>query len=297
MKLTQVKGNTYVLEGWELIPLYKTDDTHCILLDTGLPKECLDIDNTLIENGLTPVGIFGSHAHGDHSVNHSYFQKKYNIPVALPVGEAGLCGSLLALKAYFYMYSPKTNEGIVANMVLDTDVLIGRADGPVEFQGATFNVIHTPGHSPDHISIITPDDVCYVGDALLSGKMLDAKIPYNFAHQAALDSYDLLLKLKCEKYILAHRGVFEDLTELAEINRKLVMDKADLILSLITRPMNESDIYEAVCEHYTLLTSKPLKSAMMERNIHSYVEYLLDRGDLTDTPQHGIRYYARKEEA
>ena len=195
------------------------------------------------------------------------------------------------------MYSPKTNEGIVANMVLDTDVLIGRADGPVEFQGVTFNVVHTPGHSPDHISIITPDNVCYVGDALLSGKMLDAKIPYNFAHQAALDSYDLLLKLTCDKYILAHRGVFEDLTELAEINRKLVLDKAELILSLITEPMSESGIYEAVCEHYTLLTSKPLKSAMMERNIHSYVEYLLDRGDLTDTPQHGIRYYARKEEA
>ena len=35
MKLTQVKGNTYVFEGWEFIPLYKTDDSHCILLDTG----------------------------------------------------------------------------------------------------------------------------------------------------------------------------------------------------------------------------------------------------------------------
>jgi len=177
------------------------------------------------------------------------------------------------------------------------DCPIPDEEGVFSFCGVDFRILPTPGHSPGHLCVITPDDVCYVGDALLSGKMLDAKIPYNFAHQAALDSYDLLLNLKCEKYILAHRGVFEDLTELAEVNRKLVMDKADLILSLITHPMSESAIYEAVCEHYTLLTSKPLKSAMMERNIHSYVEYLLDRGDLTDTPQHGIRYYARKEEA
>ena len=36
MKLTQVKGNTYVLEGEELIPLYILDNGKCILLDTGL---------------------------------------------------------------------------------------------------------------------------------------------------------------------------------------------------------------------------------------------------------------------
>ena len=36
MKLTQVKGNTWVLEGFELIPLYRLENNTCILLDTGL---------------------------------------------------------------------------------------------------------------------------------------------------------------------------------------------------------------------------------------------------------------------
>ena len=39
MNLTQVKGNTWVLEGIQLIPLYKLDDRRCILLDTGLLEE------------------------------------------------------------------------------------------------------------------------------------------------------------------------------------------------------------------------------------------------------------------
>ncbi len=38
MKLTQVKGNTWVLEGLEFIPLYRLDDRRCILLDTGLAR-------------------------------------------------------------------------------------------------------------------------------------------------------------------------------------------------------------------------------------------------------------------
>ena len=39
MKLTQVKGSTWVLEANELIPLYLLDDRRCVLLDSGLAKE------------------------------------------------------------------------------------------------------------------------------------------------------------------------------------------------------------------------------------------------------------------
>lgn len=54
MKLTQVKGNTWVLEGFELIPLYRLENNKCILLDTGLEQEREDIENTLLEAGLPP---------------------------------------------------------------------------------------------------------------------------------------------------------------------------------------------------------------------------------------------------
>lgn len=35
MELRQVKGNTWILDSWELIPLYKLDAHRCVLLDTG----------------------------------------------------------------------------------------------------------------------------------------------------------------------------------------------------------------------------------------------------------------------
>ena len=36
MNVRQIKGNTWVLEGFELIPLYRLENNTCILLDTGL---------------------------------------------------------------------------------------------------------------------------------------------------------------------------------------------------------------------------------------------------------------------
>ena len=35
MNLTQVKGNTWVIEANQLIPLYKLEDGRCVLLDSG----------------------------------------------------------------------------------------------------------------------------------------------------------------------------------------------------------------------------------------------------------------------
>ena len=56
MELEQVKGNTWVLKSWELIPFYKLDDSHCILLDTGLNDQREDLEGSLREAGAHARG-------------------------------------------------------------------------------------------------------------------------------------------------------------------------------------------------------------------------------------------------
>ena len=160
MKLTQVKGNTFVLEGEELIPLYKVGEDKCILLDTGLLIERQELEESLLSNGLTPVGILSSHAHVDHCANNGYLQEKYGIPVALTWQEAGMCSSIMTLKCYFLTLTPGIVERESSCMVHRPDVIVPAVDGPFEFAGATFEIIHTPGHSSGHIAIVTPDNVC-----------------------------------------------------------------------------------------------------------------------------------------
>ena len=294
MKLTQIKGNTWVLEGYELIPLYKTDETHCVLLDTGVREEREDIEAALLAAGLTPAGILGSHVHTDHSANHRYFQEKYHIPVALPVGEAGLCRSILNLKSQLFVLSPGGTRTVAEDLVVEADVTVGEADGPVEFCGAVFQILHTPGHSPDHISIITPDDVCYLGDAMVSGDGQEYRVPCNLSHQVAMESREKLRNLTCQAYVLAHRGVYDRIDALIDLNQELILDRAAQIATLVRESMTLDEIYAAACRHFDLLSSKVERANVYEYNLRPFVEFLQDRGDLVVTARGGVRYYGPK---
>ena len=299
MELTQVKGNTWVIEANQLIPLYRLDGGRCVLLDSGLLQEREELEETLKAAGLTPAGILCSHAHVDHCANNGYFQDKYGAEVALTYSEAGMCASILNLKCYFLTLSPGTVERESSCMVHDPDIFLSMADGPMDLWGARFHIIHTPGHSAGHICVVTPDNVCYTADALLSRELLTAKLPYSLSHQKALASREKLRDLGCDAYIMAHRGVCsgEEIGALIDANQALVRRRAEEILALVDRPMTASQIDEAACIQYELFTHKPPRSLRFERNVRFFIEYLVDTGQLSQVCQNGTVYYMRPEKS
>ena len=297
MKLSQVKGNTWVIEANQLIPLYKLGDGRCVLLDTGLFEEREELEETLRGAGLTPAGVLCSHAHVDHCANSGYFQEKYGTKVALTFPEAGMCSSLLTLKCYFLTLSPGTVERESSCMLHTPDVIIPPADGPFSFCGAKFRIVHTPGHSSGHVCTVTPDNVCYTADALLSRELLEAKLPYNLSQRMAIASREKLRGLSCDFYVMAHRGVCSGakIGPLIDANQALIHRRAEEILSLVGQPMTASQIAEAACLHYKLLTHKPSRSLRFERNVRFFIEYLVDAGRLDEVCQNGATYYVRRE--
>lgn len=297
MELKQALGNTWYLDDWQLIPLYKLDTHRCILLDSGLYEQRQEIEDTLQSAGLTPVGILGTHAHNDHSSNHHYFQQKYHLPVVLPLGEAAVCCTAENLKSLFFMDSMQallSNER-VSHMVVQADRVILPRENEIDFCGAKFGIVHTPGHSADHIAIRTPDDVLYLGDALLTGTELDsARFPYHFCFQKAIETMRALKSIPAKRYLAAHKGVYETLDDLPERNIQLIESRAERILKLIDRPLNLSELSLRVCSDFHLRSRVRGAVALYERNIRCYLEFLLDTGRLESVPKDGIFYYRPK---
>ena len=169
MELKQISGNTWCLSGHQIIPLYRTDSSHCILMDTGPYALREELERDLARYGLTPIGLLCTHTHFDHFGNTRYLSERFNCPVALPLGEAEICRTLASVKSHLYVYS----AGQVASDPERSQIpcLVDHVIRPEEtdtlFRGVRFRVLHTPGHAMDHAAYITPDNVCYIGDALM----------------------------------------------------------------------------------------------------------------------------------
>ena len=293
MNLVHVKGNTYYIDAWEAIPVYVKENRDCILLDSGWHYEHMDVEQTLLEKGLKPVGIISSHLHTDHCGGNQYFQDQYHIPVALPTGEAGLGYSDLILKSYLYIFTldeVRTIDELKA-LRFTPDLLIGPDVTEFELEGVTFGIVHTPGHSPDHISIMTPDEVLYLGDAMLSKDMMEvSKVPYYASIAAALRSMEKLAGLSCT-VLAAHKGCEQDIKELAAYNISQLKERTERFRSLVTEPMTLEDIIKKACNEWKLLSKQAFKVKLYERDMRSYIEYLVDQGALQETYEGGRLYY------
>lgn len=282
MEIKIIRGSTAYIEGRQCIGLYLTDPGHCILLDCGAAPLREEIENTLADAGLAPIGIFATHAHFDHFGNAAYFQKKYRIPVALVFGEAELCRTFPAIKSHLFVYSAGEimSDDLLMSMPCDVDRVVMPGEENVFLCGVKFRVLRTPGHSPEHTSIITPDGVCYAGDALLCGHaLLDAKLPYAYNHRQAHESIELFRGLPCSHLLLAHSGVIEapfDCT--VDENLRVMRQQLETVSSVIDRPMSMEEILCAVREQMHIRVDTTRKAENLERFLRPYLECLLDDG-------------------
>lgn len=296
MKLINVKGNTYCIDtGMTYIPFYKIYNNEIIMLDTGLKKDEREIINQILKShNLKVSGIINSHAHMDHIGNNAYFKNKYNCLIAMPNYESIICSSAANLKVYYGNQALKDIEKNYGHMICKTDIRIYENQHEVEICNIKFEIIHTPGHSPAHICIITPDHVAYLGDALVSYELMNgAKIPYAYILSEDMKSKSKLYDLKCSKYVVAHKGIYDDIKKLIDDNIDFYEKKAIKIYELINRPMTMEDIMTCITQKFQINIYDITKYNMIYMMLKSYIEYLYEIQNLKVIIHNGLLKYTR----
>ena len=281
MEIKKIKGNTFVIDtGMTYIPFYKINNEEIIMLDSGLAKgEREGIDELLEENNFKVVSIICSHAHVDHIGNNTYLKKKYNCVIAMPASEALVCSSIDNLKLYYNSQTLSDITEYFGHMVCETDIMILDNQESIYVCGIKFKIIHTPGHSLEHICITTPDDVTYLGDALISYEaMKNAKLPYSYILREDLKSKIKLYDLKCSKYIVAHKGIYDDIEKLITDNIDFYKNIAERVNAVIDGVMTMEDILKVVIKKFNINVNNRFKFTIIERMLKSYVEYLNETG-------------------
>lgn len=296
--IINAKGNTFFIDtGMTYVPFYKIDDDKVIMLDAGWAKgEREGIEEALLKEGLRIKGIICSHFHMDHVSNCGYFKEKYGCIIAMPAYEALICSSSSNLKMYYNMQTLTEVETYYRDSVFETDIMVSDRDECISMSNVKFHVLHLPGHSPAQIGIITPDDVAYIGDSLISyDVMKGAKMPYAYILSLDLKTKNSLKKLHNSMYIIAHKGVYDNINELIEDNIMFYKDRARGVYSVIKGSMTIEDILKAAVEKFNIPIKNSYKYNFMQRMVRSYVEYLNEAGVIKLELKDGYLMYSRTD--
>ncbi len=300
MNIIKVKGNTFCIDtGMSYIPFYKITETDIIMLDSGWAKgERKGIDALIDKNKFIVRGIICSHAHIDHVGNNTYFKKKFNSTIAMSAYAAHFCSSPANLMVY---YNNQTLSDIIdryEDMICETDIMIRENQNSIYVSGVKFKIVQTPGHSPAHISIITPDNVAYLGDALISHQVMSGmKLPYAFILKEDLKSKEKLYGLDCSKYIMAHKGIYDEITELITDNINFYKHRAERVYEMIEGTMTHEDIMRKIVSAWEINVESIYKHYMVERMLKSYVQYLNETGRIELIMEDGFLKYTKDVKA
>jgi glyoxylase-like metal-dependent hydrolase (beta-lactamase superfamily II) len=277
--LINIKGNTYIYDNIVCQGGYQIDG-HWLIIDSGgnesnAKKSIKAIEYTSIDY------VFNTHSHADHCGGNDYFQNKQNAKIIAPALEANFITSPILEPIYLYgAYPPKElqNRFLMAKPSrVDIEVSAQSLDIELGGQELSFETISLKGHSPNMMGLISPDNIAFIGDALIDKNNID-KHPLIFTYNVHehLDSIDKLKTLKCEGYVLAHGGYYDSIDQLVGINRQALIRVSNDIKEIV----NTEDItLEAL--HQTLASKYQLKENLSTYTLNhsvikAHVQYLID---------------------
>lgn len=127
--------------------------TQALIIDPG--AEADKVVDVLDELGLEPCGILLTHAHVDHICGVSDLAARYGVGVWCHPGDAGLYAS---------------PDNAIPPWIPAAEDLPELLENVPELPGATYEVIHTPGHTPGGVCYyFASEGELFSGDTLFRG--------------------------------------------------------------------------------------------------------------------------------
>ena len=276
-ELIQAAEHTYYIQCPAKMGLWVPDGRHAVLIDSGNDKDAgRKVQKILEAQGWALTAILNTHANADHNGGNALLQQRLGAPAFAPGIEAAVTTHPILEPAFLYGgYPPKPlrNKFLLAQPsrcqpLTEENLPAGLAMLPL------------PGHFFDMCGFRTEDGVWFLADCL-SGASIVEKYHVNFIYDVAayLETLDRVSALEGRLFIPAHAEPAEDIRPLAELNRRKVLEIAELICSLCREPRIFEDVLRDVFTHYQLAMDFN-QYVLVGSTVRSYLAYLLDRGEL-----------------
>ncbi|HPD45377.1 MAG TPA: MBL fold metallo-hydrolase [Anaerohalosphaeraceae bacterium] len=159
-----MKVDTVVLGDFETncyVVRAQAEAADCVVIDPGLAAE--ELLAFLEAQGARPAAVLLTHGHVDHIAGVEAVRGRY--PGVVTVVHAADAAALENPVANLSMMLGRAVTARPAEVVV-------KEEGPVEYAGVRFDVLHTPGHTAGGVCFYSAQaGVVFAGDALFAGSI------------------------------------------------------------------------------------------------------------------------------
>ncbi|MBU5591973.1 MBL fold metallo-hydrolase [Clostridium sp. MSJ-4] len=296
MELIKINGNSYYIPSGTNIGVYTFKNKNCILIDTGINNtSAKKVQEALLNNNLHPKYIINTHSHLDHCGGNNYFLNNY----------PG-CSVYTSLKEKIFMENPElmpyalfssyaAKEINKSTTSMNVDVILDYGINKINEE--KIEIISLKGHSMEHIGIITPDRVCYLGDSIFSEEIMKKyPFPYLYNIEESLNTLEYIKNIDADYFMVSHaKSIYskEEIIYLANINIKNIETYINQCLELLEQPLTREELLESI----SLLNEINLNFNEYYLNLGSlsaFIAYLYNKLLIQYSTEDGKLYYYRK---
>lgn len=276
-ELIQVANNSYYVNCPAKIGIYRNDDNSVYLIDSGNDKEAgRKVRQILDKNGWTLKAILNTHSNADHIGGNKYLQAQTGCKIFAPGIEAAFTRYPILEPSFLYGGYPckdLRHKFLLAQESNAQD--ISSPDFPEEIE-----VIPLPGHFFHMVGYRMPDGVTFMADCVSSEETLEKyQIGYIYDVEKYLETLDMIETLEAPAFVPSHTEPTDSMAELADINRRKVLEIMDKIMEICTVPTSFENILKRIFDDYKLEMSFQ-QYALIGSTVRGYLSYLKDKGRL-----------------
>ena len=275
MEIRKIAGQVHYVPNPVNICVVYTKDS-AVLVDSGIDENFARKLCRLLEKPAK--FLINTHSHADHCGGNAFLKDKFSVHVLAPEIERQIIESPILEPFYLFGAAPPKELQTKFLMAKPCRVDETLEPGTLTLQDVTLSIVPLGGHSPNQVGVAV-DKILFCADALFSkGAIEKYKMFVVYDVKNFLQTLDLLERSKYDFFLPSHGDLTGDITELLNLNRKVVENVSNEILKLLKTPRTFDELLTKLLNGFNIEVKNLVQYVLYRSTVHAYLSYLSDEG-------------------
>jgi glyoxylase-like metal-dependent hydrolase (beta-lactamase superfamily II) len=275
MEIRKIAGQVHYVPNPVNICVVYTKDS-AVLVDSGIDENFARKLCRLLEKPAK--FLINTHSHADHCGGNAFLKDKFSVHILAPEIERQIIESPILEPFYLFGAAPPKELQTKFLMAKPCRVDETLEPGTLTLRDVTLSIVPLGGHSPNQVGVAV-DKVLFCADALFSkGAIEKYKMFVVYDVKNFLQTLDLLERSKYDFFLPSHGDLTGDITELLNLNRKVVENVSNEILKLLKTPHTFDELLTKLLNGFNIEVKNLVQYVLYRSTVHAYLSYLSDEG-------------------